>query len=257
MTTFTPDPEVTDQLATHIIHFGLLETAGTVISNSPTQFVVGGPGLGFIFEGSGFSGFDGLGWPTAGTIESLTATISASPVYVLGDMGFDVPFFRHLMEENDPVAFARALFVGDDQITGALGDDILFGFAGEDLINGAEGDDYLNGGAGQDTLLGGKGKDRFAFSNVADSTQAAPDRIAHLRNNDKIDLKGIDADKTDDGDQAFTIVGAYTDTPGELRVTYVAGLGVTFISGDVDGDGSSDLSIEIAGDYSDFSRILL
>ena len=257
MTTLTMDSDSTVTVVTHRFNFELLESEGTVITNTPTQFIVGFAGTGMIFDGVGFGGFDGLGWPTTGTIHSMTATLAGDTIYILDDMSLSVPVFRLLMESADSKGTGDAIFGGDDQLTSAKANDTLFGWGGDDFLNGAVGDDYLNGGFGQDTLVGGKGKDRFAFLNAADTTVLAPDLISHLRNNDKIDLKNIDADRTDDGDQAFTLVQFFTDTPGELTVIYDAGDNVTVVSGDTDGDGEANFMFEIAGNYETFSRWLL
>jgi Ca2+-binding RTX toxin-like protein len=258
MTSLTVDPALTDPLSTLSVDFGFLEEQGSVISHTSKKIVIGlQSGGGTTLNGEGFGGFDGLGWPTTGVLQKLTSTQSGETVFTIAGMSIDVPLFRHLMESRDAEGSAQAIWGGDDQITTALGNDIVFGFTGDDLINGADGDDYLNGGAGQDTMLGGKGKDRFAFSNAADSTPLAPDSIAHLRNNDKIDLKGIDADRTVFGDQAFLIVGALSGEAGELAVAYDSGRDVTVVSGDTDGDGVANLVFEIAGDYDSFFRWIL
>ena len=63
---------------------------------------------------------------------------------------------------------------------------------------------------------------------------------------DTIDLSGIDADTTQNGDQHFHLVagGNFTRSAGEL-IQYVIGGGHTVIAGDVNGDGSADFEIEL------------
>lgn len=92
-------------------------------------------------------------------------------------------------------------------------------------------------------LEGGEGGDRFIFTAAAESGPASFDRIADFsrRDGDRIDLKAIgDRDR-------FTFVGEneFSGRPGELRVSYEDGHAL--VSGDVDGDGTADLSIRVDG----------
>jgi 23S rRNA (adenine2030-N6)-methyltransferase len=66
---------------------------------------------------------------------------------------------------------------------------------------------------------------------------------------DLIDLSGIDANALPGGDQEFAFIGtaAFSGTPGELRDD--AGGGTTLVSGDVNGDGTADFAIRLAGDH--------
>lgn len=133
---------------------------------------------------------------------------------------------------------------GTDTVAGGKGNDQLFGGAGNDKLYGGDGNDRLYGDAGADRLYGGAGNDTFIFS----KTSASPagkgrDRIYGFdRDDDLIDLSGIDANTGKKGNQAFDFIGSkqYSDTAGELRISG------KLIAGDVDGDGKSDFSIELA-----------
>jgi hypothetical protein len=71
---------------------------------------------------------------------------------------------------------------------------------------------------------------------ASDSTFAAPDRITDFHRGDTIDLAGIDADSTVDGNQAFAFIeGAFTGA-GQLRATFDAGTKLWSVEGDTDGD---------------------
>ena len=65
--------------------------------------------------------------------------------------------------------------------------------------------------------------------------------IADFERGDTIDLSRIDASAAANGDQAFAYIGAkaFSGTAGELH--YVKGV----LSGDIDGDGRADFSIEV------------
>jgi Ca2+-binding RTX toxin-like protein len=156
---------------------------------------------------------------------------------------------------------------GADLLYGSGGDDALFGLTGKDTLRGGSGIDTLNGGNQKDVLIGGldadvltggSDKDSFTFTDILDSATGAEDMITDLGNQDFIDLSAIDA-KTGAGDQAFSLVGAFTGHKGELLVQYHAGgdyAGNTSIQGDVDGDGVADFTILAAGDRHNFSHFV-
>jgi Ca2+-binding RTX toxin-like protein len=127
-------------------------------------------------------------------------------------------------------------------LLGGSGADILSGGSGRDTLKGDAGDDVLIGGVGGgDRLYGGAGADRFVFTSVGDSfgSGANRDEIFDFSRaeGDKIDLRGIDA--VQGGvDDAFTLVGRFTNHPGELTVT--AQRGGYLVQADVNGDHVAD-----------------
>ena len=137
---------------------------------------------------------------------------------------------------------------GRDRLLGGDGADRLFGDGGKDL---------LVGGLGTDILSGGLLADVFRYQDVEESTQAAADRILDLGVRDVIHLALIDADLSQDGDQAFTLVNEFSGQAGELRLTYDAASGVTSIEAQVDADGSIDMLILVDGDHSGFVNFAL
>lgn len=137
---------------------------------------------------------------------------------------------------------------GADELRGAGLNDRLFGESGDDMLFGGTGDDELNGGGGVDQLRGNGGADTFVFESISDSgvTDGARDQVLDLRTSqgDMIDVSGIDADTGVAGDQAFSIVGAFTGAAGQLTIADIGG-GVTRLAFDIDGDGSSDMEIDV------------
>jgi len=134
---------------------------------------------------------------------------------------------------------------GNDRLFGGPGHDRLFGGPGHDRLFGGNGNDRLNGGAWHDRLTGGPGHDTFIFNSPAHSDG---DRITDFTHGiDIIDLAPIDADCGTAGNQAFCFIGgnAFSGQAGELRVFTDAGH--TDISGDVNGDGHGDFSINLNG----------
>jgi Ca2+-binding RTX toxin-like protein len=125
-----------------------------------------------------------------------------------------------------------------------------------DVLDGGDGDDTLVGGGGADSMTGGSGSDRFVFLATDDSTGTAPDMIFDFdglrtdRNptvGDLLDLSAIDANANKTGDQSFKIVSAFHARPGELTISYDAGLDQTFLRMDVNGDGNADMEIHLLG----------
>lgn len=134
-----------------------------------------------------------------------------------------------------------------DVLEGNSGANRLSGSAGNDKIYGGAGADELYGGAGADELYGGTGADTFVFKSYSDSVTTARDMIYDFSKSqrDKIDLSTIDASTTASGNQAFTFIGekGFSNKAGELR--YVNSGGDTFLYGDVNGDGKSDLAVRL------------
>jgi Ca2+-binding RTX toxin-like protein len=138
---------------------------------------------------------------------------------------------------------------GIENLSGSQGNDSLTGNAWANTLQGWNGNDVLAGGAGKDTLAGGAGADQFRFAALGDSVVGAnADVISDFNHaqGDRIDLAAIDANSGVAGDQAFSFIGtaAFTGVAGQLR--YVTGI-VTTIAGDVNGDGTADFHISLAG----------
>lgn len=155
---------------------------------------------------------------------------------------------------------------GADSLRGERGNDQIFGDDDNDYLNGGVGADLLNGGAGNDTLVGdwgndtlvgdvgadifwaGNGADVFVYNALADSTVAntGRDRINVFELGvDRIDLSALDAIADTEGNDAFSLVGSFSHTAGELIARVVNTH--TYLEGDVNGDGVADFSIMLVG----------
>jgi Ca2+-binding RTX toxin-like protein len=134
---------------------------------------------------------------------------------------------------------------GDDTLQGLAGNDQLYGGDGNDLLWGGAGNDALIGGAGQDIMRGDGGVDLFFFSLASESTLLAPDYVSDFETGtDRIDLSTIDANSVGGtSNDAFTIVGAFDNTPGRLVLTNAGGYWT--ISADTNGDNMADMVIVV------------
>jgi len=140
---------------------------------------------------------------------------------------------------------------GNDKLLGGAGNDTLDGGNGRDVLRGGSGNDDLDGGRGRDLLTGGGGNDRFDYNSLNDSKvgPAARDKITDFAHgHDVIDVSGIDA-IAGGSDDAFTFIGTSefsgAGSGGQLRFFHTAS--ATVVEGDVDGDGTADFQIALAG----------
>lgn len=239
---------------------------GHLGAHGSTSFEIDDPAHDLVFDVSGSSFRYAHGFPISGTIDGLE--VDQSGVAVLG-----ASFAPHLKVSTllNPSSFT-AYFAkqpytfngndgndsfksghgadhlngggGADTLDGNIGNDHLDGGDGNDTLIGNKGNDVLIGGLGADSLSGGKGHDRFVFNDIADSVVGADrDEIInfHHSQGDKIDLSGIDANTTQDGDQAFDFIGGdgFHSVAGELR--FSDGI----LQADVNGDGVADFEVKL------------
>ncbi len=144
-----------------------------------------------------------------------------------------------------------------NHLTGGAGANVLMGLGGADTIDGGGGNDTITGGAGNDLMTGGAGADTFVVLQESVYSSKAPagkvievDFVFDLikAQGDKLDLSAIDADTGTAGDQAFTLVTAFTDHAGQMTLAYNATSKITTLSLDTDGDGHPDYMMKITGD---------
>lgn len=134
---------------------------------------------------------------------------------------------------------------GDDVLLGDAGDDTLLGGLGDDQLSGGDGKDIIEGGIGDDVLTGGKGSDQFRFR-AGDFADNARDRITDFVSGvDDLNLSAIDANSRTSANDGFRFIGtaAFHKVAGELN--YSVSGGSAFVSGDTNGDGIADFTIEL------------
>jgi Ca2+-binding RTX toxin-like protein len=128
---------------------------------------------------------------------------------------------------------------GADVIFGDSGNDYLLGGAGNDKIDAHAGNDTLRGGTGRDTLRGYEGADRYVFDDGESGRgELGRDVInGFVRSeNDRIDLRLIDANANVDGDQAFVYRGYFADG----GATFTAAGQVRLVGLNIDGQVITD-----------------
>jgi Ca2+-binding RTX toxin-like protein len=94
-------------------------------------------------------------------------------------------------------------------------------------------------------LEGAVGLDTYKFFSLADLNGDTVVKAAGV--GDKIDLSGIDADTAATGDQAFTLVTAFTGAVGQAVYAVDAGGTNAHLYLDLNGDGASDASLTVTG----------
>lgn len=124
----------------------------------------------------------------------------------------------------------------------------LNGNALNNRILGAAGADTLEGGLGQDRLWGGDAtvRDVFVFRGLSHSAVGLSRDVIHdfVSGIDRIDLRGIDANGTLPGNQAF---GFSPNGPLAFGVWLVASASGLVLRADATGDGRADLEIGLPG----------
>jgi serralysin len=151
-----------------------------------------------------------------------------------------------LSHRNISIAYGTTI---ENAIGGSARDYLVGNEVGNKLI-GNGGDDVLNGLAGNDTLTGGAGNDEFRFTALG-----GKDVITDYAAGDRLNFSEIDANTAVTGNQAFTLVAAFTGAAGQAALTVTPTAAV--VSLDVNGDGVSDLDVLISGQVTSTAGWLL
>lgn len=228
--------------------------AETIFGRSGNDTLLGDGGDDTLLGGGGADRLDGGdGDDTASYADASTALLAD-----LVDGGFNTGFAvgDTFVSIENLLGSAQDDDLRGDQaangLSGGDGKDRLVGRGGDDTLDAGTGNDILIGNSGQDHLSGGAGSDRFVYFDATDSERGVPfrDIISDFDSNlDRIDLRGIDADPSTVGDDAFVFLGssAFTGAGGELRIGRSAPQNLTLVRVDRDGDGVDDFQIELTG----------
>jgi serralysin len=217
----------------------------TVTGNSARNVLTGGAGADKMYGGLGddFYYVDNAGDlvvessdPTLGGTDTVNSTVT----YTLGNY-----------VENLTMSGAAAINgTGNSVANKIIGNgaaNVLSGGDGADTLVGGLGNDTLVGGQGKDVLEGGSGSDVYVFNAASESgaTSAAWDVVNDfVRGQDKVDLRGIDANTATVANDAFTTFIASTaafTAAGQLK--FVDGV----LYGNTDGDADAEFAIQLTG----------
>ena len=201
------------------------------------DLLTGGAGADLLSGGAGLDAAR-YGDALAGVIADLSGEREGT-----GDARGD----RYVLVENlEGSTFDDVLFGTADAniLWGGDGGDVLYGGAGTDRLVGGDGADRLIGGEGLDQLEGGRGADVFVWEELTELSTARDVVRDFEKGTDKIDVSLLDARADVAGNQAFTVVSAFTGVAGQIVVTTGNNTVVAF---DWTGDGVFDGRITIAG----------
>jgi Ca2+-binding RTX toxin-like protein len=152
---------------------------------------------------------------------------------------------------SDAMVFTLIGGAGDDHITGS-DRALVLGGAGKDVLTGRIG--TVDGGAGSDVLIAPDHiQETFRFS---ESARHGRDLIQGMQDGAVIiDLSPIDADTTQAGDQAFTLVSGFSHHAGEAWLHVVGS--ETWLQLDADGDAVADVTVRMDGFHTGFTNFVL
>lgn len=197
-----------------------------------------------------------IDWVLSANVENLIMVQPVSTSPTVGALRGTGNALANTIDGNSLNNILNGL-AGNDVLNGYLGNDRLNGGAGNDRMDGGLGNDVLFGGNGTDIMNGGAGRDTYLFTQ-ADANLASTDTVRiNSFENDRIDLRQIDA-MAGDGNQAFQFIGsaAFTGNAGELRVQVIGGWQdassptpaagqLYLVLADIDGDGAADFQIRV------------
>jgi uncharacterized delta-60 repeat protein len=221
------------------------DLANRLTGNSGNNVLYGGAGADTMVGGLGNDTYyvDNAGDVVMESADSKlggTDTVISTVTWTLGDYVENLTLGGTAAINGTGNALANTL-VGN----GAA--NVLGGGDGADTLSGGLGNDTLVGGQGKDVLEGGGGNDVFVFNATSESgiTSATWDVIKDfVRGQDRIDLRGIDANTATVANDAFTgfiaSTAAFT-AAGQLK--FVDGV----LYGNTDGDADPEFAIQLTG----------
>ena len=139
---------------------------------------------------------------------------------------------------------------GIENLVGSSLADQLAGSDGANHLDGGDGDDILVGSAGADSHRGGAGADLFLYRSALEVGHGVRgrDRILDFADEDRVDLRLLDADLSRPGDQAFVWIGEREfSAPGQLRYAVLNGQGL--LKGNLSGATSPEFTLVLEGGF--------
>jgi uncharacterized delta-60 repeat protein len=217
----------------------------TIIGNSARNVLNGGAGADKMSGGLGddFYYVDNAGDTVTESSDATsggTDTVISTITYTLGNYVENLTLSGSTAINGTGNALAN-------KIIGNAAANTLSGGDGADTLSGGLGNDVLIGGQGKDVLEGGSGSDVFVLNAASETgtTSATWDVINDfVRGQDKLDLRGIDANTatvTNDAFTAFVAGTAAFTAAGQLKFAN----GVLY--GNTDADADAEFAIQLTG----------
>lgn len=228
---------------------------GEVVSSSKKRINVE-IDTGFVeFSGKDFK-FNKAGELMSGTIKSITEHNGETPYYTISGLDLAVTDLKKValtISNADDQKLVAKLFAGNDYINTGDGDSFIYGYKGHDAMVGGTGVDWIEGGSGNDFIAGSLGGDIFWGDAGADHfiyvLAVESDASGELTMDAIMDFNSAEGDKIDIKEvSTFTFAGEklLSGVVGELVFGFSGGM--TFVSGDIDGDAVADIVIALDGD---------
>lgn len=152
----------------------------------------------------------------------------------------------HAVTHDTAVSGTISGTAGADTIRSWTSAETLDAGLGNDILSGNDGADVLFGGGGIDIMIGGTGSDIFKFTTASDSAPGSRDVILDFDatdDNEDILLEGFLT-----GGKTFSYVGTGAFTGGTNSFVEVRFDNATkILSVDTDGDGTSNMDVELHG----------
>jgi uncharacterized delta-60 repeat protein len=216
-----------------------------IIGNSAANVIDGGAGADTMMGGLGNDVYyvDNAGDQVIESSDAAAGGIDTVAAWV----SYTLPTYVENLNLGGTAAINATGNASANKIVGNGAANVLTGGGGADSLFGALGNDTLVGGDGKDVLEGGSGSDVFVFNAASESgtTSATWDVVNDfMRGQDKIDLRGIDANTATIANDAFTgfIAGTAAFTAaGQLKL--VGGV----LYGNTDADADAEFAIQLTG----------
>ena len=217
----------------------------TITGNAARNVLIGGAGADKMYGGLGddFYYVDNAGDTVAessDTVSGGTDTVNATVSYTLGNYVENLTLSGSAAINGTGNALAN-------KIIGNGAANVLSGGDGADTLVGGLGSDTLVGGQGKDVLEGGGGSDVFVFNATSESgtTSAAWDVVNDfVRGQDKVDLRGIDANTATVANDAFiTFIAGTAAFTAAGQLKFLNGV----LYGNTDGDADAEFAIQLTG----------
>lgn len=221
-----------------------------ILGGDGADMLYGDTGDDRMFGGAGndlMDGGDGDDELNGGSGDDVFVASSGNDVY-WGEAGSDTLDMARITS-NATVDLGTGFMGRGSAVSVETGSDTLWSV--ENVVTGS-GNDTITASAAVNIMDGGAGNDTFRFLSATD---ADGDTILGFQPGDRLDFSAIDANATQAGKQAFTLVtGSGFTGPGELMVTHEMREDgeYTVVSGTTSGSDAPEFRLSIKG-YHDLS----